>query len=167
MTPDMTPDTDPDGLPKRAPRKLGRARKVADILDRSFRVPGTDLRFGLDPILGLLPVGGDAVAALGSGYILYIAWRNGAPGSMIGRMLANVLLDTLVGAVPIIGDLFDAGWKANSRNVSMLEKWLGEEGSQHYGSPAILVGVIAALVALLALVVWGTWAVLRVLFGGV
>lgn len=161
----MTPET--DALPKRAPRHLGRARSLADLLDRSIRVPGTSLRFGLDPILGLLPGGGDVVAALASGYILYVAWRNGAPGSMIGRMLANVLIDTVVGTVPVVGDLFDAGWKANSRNVAMLERWLGEEGSQHYGSPAILVGVIAALAALVVLVVWGTWSLVRALFGGV
>jgi hypothetical protein len=151
-------------LPKRSPENLGRARGLARLLDRSFRIPGTSLRFGLDPILGLFPVGGDVLAALGSGYILYVAWRNGAPGSMIGRMLVNVLVDTLVGSVPVLGDIFDAGWHANTRNVALLERWLGEEGKQGHHSPMILVGVIAALVVLLAGVVGVMWLAYHVLF---
>jgi hypothetical protein len=154
----------PDDLPKQPPRRLAEARTVARVLDRSFRIPGTKLRFGLDPILGLLPVGGDVLAALGSGYILYVAWRNGAPGTLLGKMLVNVLVDTVVGAVPVVGDLFDAGWQANARNVEMLESWLGEEGSRHHGTPAMLVGVIAALVLLVAGVVGLVWLLVSVLF---
>jgi hypothetical protein len=153
-------------LPERPPRHLDRARTLARLLDRSFRIPGTSLRFGLDPLLGLLPVGGDVLAALGSGYILYVAWVNGAPGGVIGRMLLNVLLDTLVGSVPVVGDLFDAGWQANARNVAMLEDWLGEEGSQHHHSPAILVGVITALLLLMAGVVAVIWVAVDVLLQG-
>lgn len=152
--------------PTRAPRQLGSARKVARILDRSFRVPGTSLRFGLDPLLGLLPVGGDVLAALGSGWILYVAWRNGAPPGMIGRMLVNVLIDTLVGSVPVLGDLFDAGWKSNSRNLAMLERWLGAEGPQRHHSPAILVGIVVALILLLALVAGLVWWVIDAVFLG-
>ncbi len=154
-------------LPKRAPRELDRARRVARLLDRSFRLPGTSLRFGLDPLLGLLPVGGDVLAALGSGYILYVAWRNGAPGGLIGRMLGNVLVDTLVGSIPVVGDLFDAGWQANSRNVAMLEDWVGEEGSQHHHSPAILLAVLGALLLLTAGVVGLIWLLVKVLGQGV
>ena len=153
-------------LPKRPPEKLDAARAVARILDRSFRIPGTSLRFGLDPLLGLLPVGGDVLAALGSGYILYVAWRNGAPGSLITRMLLNVLIDTVVGAVPVLGDIFDAGWQANARNVSLLEDWVGEEGSRHHPSPAILVGVIAALLVLVAGVVGLVWLLISILLHG-
>ena len=151
-------------LPKRPPRQLDRARTVARLLDRRFRIPGTQLRFGLDPILGLLPVGGDVLAALGSGYILAVAWLNGAPPGMIGRMLWNVLVDVAVGSVPVVGDLFDAGWQANSRNVAILEEWLGEEGSQHHHSPAILVGILLTLVLLLAGVVWLVLRVVDLLF---
>lgn len=151
---------------RRPARKLDSARAVARLLDRSFRVPGTSFRFGLDPLLGLLPVGGDVVAALGSGYILYVAWRNGAPGSMIGRMLGNVAVDTVVGSVPVLGDLFDAGWKANARNVAMLEEWLGEVGSQRSQSPAVLVGVIATLVLLLVGIVAVFWWLARAVFQG-
>ena len=139
---------------------------MARLLDRSFRIPGTSLRFGLDPVLGLVPGAGDVVAALGSGYILYIAWLNGAPGSMIARMVMNVLVDTLVGAVPVVGDIFDAGWQANARNVALLERWLDEEGSQRHHSVAILVGVIAGLLLLLAAVVAVLWVMVETLLQG-
>jgi hypothetical protein len=129
-------------------------------MDRSLRIPGTSIRFGLDPILGLLPVGGDIVSALGAGYILFVAWRNGAPGGLIARMLVNVVLDTLAGSVPVLGDLFDAGWKANTRNVGLLEGWLRESGGADPPNRLMLVGigaVLAMLVTGLGLALW--WAV--------
>jgi hypothetical protein len=151
---------------RRAPGQLGAARTLSRLLDRQFRVPGTSIRFGLDPILGLLPVGGDVIAALGSGYILYVAWRNGTPGALLGRMLANVAVDTVVGSVPVLGDLFDAGWKANARNVALLEEWMGEEGSAPPGSPAILVAIVVALLLLLVGVVALFWWLATVFLGG-
>lgn len=144
-------------LADRPPREVGRARHVARLLDRSFRIPGTSIRFGLDPLLGLLPVGGDVIAALGAGYILYVAWRNGAPRALIGRMLANVAVDTVVGSVPVLGDVFDAGWQANARNMRMLEEWLGTEASRHPQSRVVLVALILALVLLLVGVVAFFW----------
>lgn len=155
-----------DELPRKRPQGLDSARTLARLLDRSFRIPGTSLRFGLDPLLGLLPVGGDVAASLASGYILYVAWRNGAPGSLIGRMLVNVLIDTAVGTVPVLGDLFDAGWQANARNVALLEEWLGVEGARRHHSPAILVGVIAALVVLVVAAAALAWFTLATLFQG-
>ncbi|MBW3553633.1 MAG: DUF4112 domain-containing protein [Gemmatimonadetes bacterium] len=152
-----------DDTPRRPPRNLDSARAVARLLDRSLRIPGTSLRFGLDPILGLIPGIGDAAGALASGYILYVAWLNGTPGSMIGRMMLNVGVDALMGAIPVIGDLFDAGWQANARNVALLEKWLDDEGSQRHHSVAILVGVMAGLLALLAGVGWVLWVMLGAL----
>ena len=150
--------THSDRMPThRSPPQLGRARALARLLDRSFRIPGTSIRFGLDPILGLLPVGGDVAAAVGSGYILYVAWRTGAPAPMLRRMLVNVAVDTLVGSVPVVGDLFDAGWKANSRNVGMLEGWLGETPTRSAHSPAVLVGIVAVLALLVGGVVALFW----------
>ena len=152
--------SDPDETPRRPPRKLDSARAVARLLDRSMRIPGTSLRFGLDPILGLIPGIGDAAGALASGYILYVAWLNGVPGSMIGRMMLNIGVDSLMGAIPVIGDLFDAGWQANARNVALLESWLDQDGAQRHHSVAILVGGILGLLALLAGVAWVLWTIL-------
>lgn len=90
------------------------------LLDSAIVVPGTNFRFGIDPLLGLFPGGGDVVGAALSGYIVYEAWRMGVPLSGIARMITNVAADTLLGAVPVAGDLFDAFWKANLRNIEIL-----------------------------------------------
>ena len=104
---------------------LRRSRTVSHLLDEAFRVPGTDLRVGLDPILGIAPVGGDAVALLLSMYPVLEALREGLPKSTIARMLLNVTLDATVGSIPLLGTLFDVVWKANERNVRLMERHLG------------------------------------------
>lgn len=106
---------------------LERVRTVGYLLDDAFPVPKTNHRFGLDPVLGILPVAGDGVAALISLYILVEALNVGASAGTLGRMLLNVLLDLVVGSIPVLGSLFDAAWKANQRNVVLFEKHLDEE----------------------------------------
>jgi hypothetical protein len=90
------------------------------VLDSAIVIPGTNLRFGIDPLLGLFPGGGDVVGAVLSGYIVYESWRLGVPAAGIVRMIGNIATDTLLGSVPIAGDLFDAVWKANLRNIAIL-----------------------------------------------
>jgi hypothetical protein len=99
---------------------LRRLERLAIVLDSAIVIPGTRFRFGIDSLLGLFPGGGDVVGAALSGYIVYEAWRAGLPASGIARMVANVLADTLLGAVPVAGDLFDVFWKANLRNIEIL-----------------------------------------------
>lgn len=98
------------------------------MLDSVIVVPGTNIRFGIDPLLGLFPGGGDVVGAALSGYIVYESWRLGVPASGIARMIANVLADTLLGAVPVAGDLFDVLWKANLRNIEILRAHIETRG---------------------------------------
>lgn len=114
------------GLDVAERRALDRARSVARVLDDAFRVPGTRFRVGLDPILGVAPVSGDAVAAVGALYIVFTGIKLGVPLSVTLRMLANVLLDFAVGSVPVLGTLVDATLKANRRNVALLESALAE-----------------------------------------
>ncbi|GAA0231584.1 hypothetical protein GCM10009000_053620 [Halobacterium noricense] len=97
-------------------------RKLSTLLDEAFRVPGTNFRFGLDPVMGLLPVGGDVASALISLYIVLEGYMMGVPRHTLVRMLVNILIDTFGGSVPLLGSLFDAGWKANVRNRKLLEK---------------------------------------------
>ena len=104
---------------------LRRSRKVSHLMDEAVRVPGTDYRVGLDPILGVAPVGGDAVALVLSLYPILEAARHDLPKSTIARMLLNVTLDATVGSIPVLGTLFDAVWKANERNVRLMERHLG------------------------------------------
>lgn len=105
---------------------LERCRTVAAALDDAVPIPGTNRRVGLDSIIGLLPVAGDAVAAAASSYIVLEAARLGAPRSTLARMAFNVALDFGVGSIPILGDLFDAAFKANRKNVELLERHLDD-----------------------------------------
>lgn len=128
---------------------LARARTLTNLLDNAVRVPGTSVRVGLDPVLGLVPGLGDVAGAALSGYVVLLASQLGAPTTVIVRMLGNVVIDTVGGTVPLIGDLFDAGWKSNSRNLALLERHLGQPESTKRASRAVVWLTVAAL-ALLA-----------------
>ena len=130
-------------------------RRAARVLDELFRVPGTNIRFGLDSILGLLPGGGDFAGGALSAYVIVAAARLGAPPSLLVRMGANVLVDTLLGTVPVIGDLFDVAWKANRRNVELLEAFEGAPARTASRNRVVLVLVLGVLLlaAVLAAVV--------------
>lgn len=131
-------------------REVARLRTMAKVLDELIRIPGTNLRVGLDPLLGILPGGGDAVGGVISGYTIVVAGRLGAPPSVIARMLLNVLVDMAVGTIPFLGDLFDIGWKANRRNVTLLEGYLEKPGRARTSSRIV---VLLALLVLAALVI--------------
>jgi hypothetical protein len=117
----------PDAVDEEAVRRM---RFVAHLLDDSVRVPGTDFRIGIDPILGILPGAGDAVAAALSVYIVLESARLGVPFLTLLRMMANVTLDFAIGSVPVIGPLFDAAWTANRRNVELAVDHLGGESTE-------------------------------------
>ena len=102
-------------------KRARRIYRLARLLDSQFRIPGTGIRFGVDGIIGLIPGAGDTVTAAMAGYIIFEAWRMGVSKVTIGRMLGNVVIDLVIGAIPLIGDLFDIGFKANIRNVRVLE----------------------------------------------
>jgi hypothetical protein len=101
--------------------RLARLRKLAWLIDNSFGLPGTRFRFGLNSVIGLLPVGGDAVLGALSLYIIYEATQLGVPRHKLLRMLANVGVEVFGGSIPIIGDLFDIALKANLRNLRIIE----------------------------------------------
>jgi hypothetical protein len=107
--------------------RLKRVRLLSRLLDEQFRVPGTTYRVGLDGLLGLIPGAGDAVGALLSTYILYEAIRLRAPSTVLLRMVANIGLDTLGGAIPVVGDIFDMAWKANKKNAALLHAYLASQ----------------------------------------
>jgi Domain of unknown function (DUF4112) len=103
-----------------APR-LKRMRQLSQLLDGAIVIPGTNRRIGIDPILGLIPGGGDTLSAALSGYIIIEAARMGVPRSALMQMVGNLLLDTAVGSVPVLGDVFDVFSKANLRNMQIVE----------------------------------------------
>ena len=101
---------------------LHRLKRLSHLLDTRFRIPGTNWRFGLDGLVGLIPGVGDAAGALVSLYIVAEAWRLGVRKRVIARMLGNVALDSLLGTVPVAGDLFDFIWKANALNLRLAQR---------------------------------------------
>ena len=129
--------------------RLGRARGLARLLDNVVGIPGTSIRFGLDPLLGLVPGLGDLAGAAMSGYIVLLAAQFGAPASVIARMLGNVVVDTVGGSLPFLGDLFDAAWKSNVKNVELLERWLAEPRRTRRSS-RLVIGLTLLALALLA-----------------
>ena len=106
--------------------KLRRIRKIAKLLDTAIGIPGTKFRIGLDPILGLIPGGGDLVGAAISAYMIYLATSFGLEKSKINQMIKNIALETTVGFVPIVGDLFDVYFKENICNLDILEQHLAQ-----------------------------------------
>ena len=110
--------------------RLNQVRMIARMMDDSFRVPGTKIRFGLDTILGLVPGLGDVVTSAISLLIVHHAWQSGASKLTIARMLGNVGVDFLIGSVPVAGDLFDFAWKANRRNARLLEAHLNKRSGK-------------------------------------
>ena len=101
---------------------LARIERLARLLDTAYRIPGTRIRFGLDPLLGLLPVVGDIGGAALSAYLIYEARRLKLPKSAIARMIGNVAVEAALGAIPLAGDMFDLFWRANMRNLRILHR---------------------------------------------
>jgi hypothetical protein len=132
-------------LPAEDRDALEHARTLARLLDSAIRIPGTNMRIGLDPILGLVPGLGDVAGAAFAGYLVLVAARTGVSRAVLVRMLLNVALDTFVGAVPVAGDLFDAAWRSNSRNVALLERYLDDPRRVRTSSRALVVAVLATL----------------------
>ncbi len=107
---------------------LDRIDMLARLFDTAFIVPGTNARFGVEAVLRLVPGIGDAAASALSCYLLYEAHRLEVPPHIFGRLVANVAVEGIVGAVPLLGDLFDVGFRANRRNVKILREYFQREG---------------------------------------
>ncbi len=135
------------------------ARLLAQVLDRSLRVPGTDIRIGLDPLIGLIPGIGDAVAALAGSMILFLAAQLQAPKIVLIRMSVNIALNGMLGAIPLIGDLFSVWFQSNVRNVALLERHIAvSDRESTFGDWAFVLGLVFVIMSLfvgtLMTVVW-------------
>jgi Domain of unknown function (DUF4112) len=113
--------------------RLSRVRWLSYLLDERFRIPGTRYRIGLDGLLGVLPGVGDTIGTLLSAYILFEAIQLGIPRATLLRMVGNIALDTLVGAIPVVGDVFDVAWKANKKNVALLNAYIASQAEENSG----------------------------------
>lgn len=110
--------------PQELAARLDRIRRLSRLMDTAVRVPGTRIRFGLDSVIGLVPGFGDAATAGISAWIVREAYASGVPRRVLAKMLGNIAVDFVGGAIPLAGDLFDVYWKANQRNVELLEELL-------------------------------------------
>ena len=140
-----------DDFPVPEDQALVALRKYAVLLDSAFQVPGTQMRFGIDPIVGLIPGVGDLVTGFFSVMILLHSLRLKIPKVVVARMLVNTALDLAAGAIPILGDLFDAGYKANLKNLRLLERH-ARPGVKPETSDYIFVGLCVGIVLLAAIV---------------
>ena len=121
--------------------KLLRLKRLSHNLDEAFTIPGTERKIGIDPIIGLIPGVGDLIGGALSIYIMHAGIRMGMPRSVIIRMFGNIALEFIIGCIPIIGDLFDAMWKSNQRNVKLIEdSIISEEKNTIFGY--FLIGVL-------------------------
>jgi hypothetical protein len=143
-----------------ADERLRWVERIARLMDSQFQLPGTRFRFGLDPLLGLLPIVGDLSTTVVSGALLLTMFRHGASGAVVVRMALNILIDTVVGAIPLLGNIFDFAYKSNERNVALLRRHYAE--GRHTGSgKGLVVLLLLFITALLGLVGWGSVLLLR------
>lgn len=127
-----------------------RVRLLARVLDSAIRIPGTGISFGLDSIVGLVPGAGDVASALMSGYIVLASARMGVPPSVVTKMILNLGVDTLVGSVPVLGDLFDVGFRANLRNAALLDRHLADPKAAKRSSRLAVAAAIGGVILLAA-----------------
>ena len=119
--------------------RMGRLRLLSQRLDDSITIPGTKYKIGVDPIIGLIPGGGDVFGAILSIYIMYSGIKIGVPRATVNKMFKNILLEFIVGCIPVVGDLFDIVWKSNQRNVKLIEESIApEEDNKFIGYITIL-----------------------------
>jgi hypothetical protein len=131
---------------------------VAALLDDMWHIPGTKIRFGLDAIIGWIPGIGDAMAAVASCFIVFASWRRGVPAITLTRMVANIILESTVGAIPVVGDIFHVAWKANRRNYRLLLREKEQPGvrtGRDWMFLALLLFTVIAAVAIpITLLIW-------------
>ena len=143
--------------------------RLAHWLDSVFEIPGIRLRFGIDALLGLLPGVGDTASALASVYILQAATKFGVPRITLARMTLNIVIDLLMGALPIVGDVFDLYWKANRKNVELLRRHVKAnpttERKLARSDTLFVAAMIATIAAILIASVIGAYFILAWVFG--
>lgn len=151
-------DGQKDDREARGRRDLERLRALQWLFDRAFPIPGTKWRFGVDALFGLIPGLGDVAGALVAVYALRVARNLGAPAVIQVNMLTNIALDALIGMIPVLGDIFDFAFKAQTRNLALLDDWMGSPTPTMRRSRRGLILIPLAIVIVFAtLTALGIW----------
>jgi hypothetical protein len=146
--------------------KVKHVEWLARLMDSQFKIPGTNIRFGLDPLIGLIPGIGDFAGFLISGYMLSELARNGASGFVLARMTLNIVIDALIGSIPLVGDLFDAGFKANEKNIRLMREHYIE--GRHKGSAKkVIIPLLLILFIILGVLGWLGYKLVMWLFNAI
>lgn len=140
--------------------KLKWVERISYLMDEKFRLPGTNYRFGLDPVLNLIPILGDLSGFAVSGALVLVMARHGASGKVLTLMIINIVVDAVIGAIPILGWLFDFGYKANTRNISLLKEHY-EHGKHHGSGKGIIRVVFVVLLILFIAFIYLVWKLLE------
>ncbi len=138
-------------------------RKYGTLLDSQFKIPGTKIRFGLDSLVGIIP-GGDILMTAVSSSIVFVAAKQSVPMPILLRMVFNIGIDLLIGAIPVLGDIFDVFWKSNIKNVELLEQYSVAPGKTKRVSSLKLGFVIFSIIFLFAAIIGITISVMGLLF---
>lgn len=150
---------------------LRRLKSLSTLLDNAVTIPGINYRVGLDPLLGLIPGAGDLAGVAFSTYIVLQAARWRLPKETIGRMVFNILCEAVVGTVPVVGDIFDVAWKANAKNVALLEAHIAQPQtrprSDRWVVALLIGGFLVIMVALLAVSLVSLYWLIQWLLGAI
>jgi hypothetical protein len=136
---------------------------IARFLDSRFIIPGTNIKFGLDPIMSLIPVLGDFITYLLSGALIYTMYNQGASRKVVIKMVLNSTLDAVIGAIPLVGTLFDVFYRSNDRNVRLLKEYYYEGKHQGSGNGLLLV-IVVLCVLIVAAAFYGMYKLFEVIF---
>ena len=137
--------------------------RLTKLMDKQFVIPGTNFRFGLDGLIGLIPGLGDVSTFAVSCYLITLMAKNGASGYVMARMVLNVLIDAIIGSIPFIGDLFDFAFKANSRNLRLMQEHF-IEGRHRGGAWKVIVPIVIVLLLIMIGGIWLAWKLVSGLF---
>lgn len=142
---------------------LSRIRIMADLMDSRFRIPGTHIRFGLDPILSLLPVAGSTISYIIGAYLVIEMVLAGASGKVAVKMILNILVDAIFGAIPIIGVIPDIFYRANNRNFRLLQEHYAE--GRHQGSGiGIIISILVIVLVIVGMIAYGIARLFQAIF---
>ena len=132
--------------------KLIRLKRLSERLDNTFTIPGTKYKIGIEALIGAVPIIGDLIGGILASYIMYSGMKMGAPPQIIARMAVNIAIDFTIGSIPIIGDLFDLVWKANKKNVELIEDATLDDKEEQKLNYLIITALILVLLGILLLI---------------